>query len=116
MAYTAILNWIRLLIPAEREGHYHAVRRGFEEGDLTAPNLPISDMQLARAISEFTSLPPEASIDTRETTKGVAATRAGQQDRPRPHYDCPRCPGARGDNVNSCYREQSQRDRPFASS
>jgi hypothetical protein len=48
MAYTAILQRIRLLIPAELDGHYEAVRRGFEDGDLTAPSLSISDMQLAR--------------------------------------------------------------------
>ena len=61
------LQRIRLLIPAELDGHYNAVRRGFEEGDLTAPSLSISDMQLARAISEFTSYPPnEASIETLE--------------------------------------------------
>jgi hypothetical protein len=67
MAYTAILKRIRLLIPAKLDGHYDAVCRAFEEGDLTAPNLSISDMQLARAISEFTSFPPnEASIATLE--------------------------------------------------
>ena len=37
----------------------------FEEGDLTAPSLANSEVQLARAISEFVSLPPnEASIET----------------------------------------------------
>jgi hypothetical protein len=67
MAYTAILQCIRLLISAELDGHYKAVCRGFEEGDLTAPSLPISEMQLARAISEFVSVPPnEASIETLE--------------------------------------------------
>jgi hypothetical protein len=67
MAYTAIFQRIRLLIPSEFDGHYDAVRRGFEEGDLTGPSLPISDMQLARAISEFTGYPPnEASIATLE--------------------------------------------------
>lgn len=67
MAYTAILNRIRLLIPAKLDGHHEAVCRAFEEGDLTAPHLSISDMQLARAISEFTSFPPnEASIATLE--------------------------------------------------
>jgi hypothetical protein len=67
VAYTAILNRIRLLIPAKLNGHYDAVCRAFEEGDLTAPRLSISDMQLARAISEFTSIPPnEASIATLE--------------------------------------------------
>jgi hypothetical protein len=67
MAYTAILERIRLLIPAELDGHYKAVCRGFEEGDLTAPSLSISNMTLARAISEFTSYPPnEASIETLE--------------------------------------------------
>ena len=67
MAYTAILKRIRLLIPVKLDGHYNAVCRGFEDGDLTAPNLSISDMQLARAISEFTSFPPnEASIATLE--------------------------------------------------
>jgi hypothetical protein len=67
MAYTAILQRIRLLIPAEFDGHYNAIRRAFEEGDLTAPSLSISDMTLARAISEFTSYPPtEASIGTLE--------------------------------------------------
>jgi hypothetical protein len=67
MGYTAILQRIRLLIPAELDGHYKAIRRGFEEGDLTVPALPISEMQLARAISEFTGYPPnEASIATLE--------------------------------------------------
>jgi hypothetical protein len=67
MAYTAILKRIRLLIPARLDGHYNAVRRAFDEGDLTAPSLSISDMQLARAISEFTGYPPnEASIATLE--------------------------------------------------
>jgi hypothetical protein len=66
-AYTTILKRIRLPIPAEFDGHYEAVRRGFEEGDLTAPSLAISDMELARAISEFTGYPPnEASIATLE--------------------------------------------------
>jgi hypothetical protein len=55
MAYTAILQRIRLLIPAEFDGH------------LTVPSLRISEMQLARAISEFTGYPPnEASIATLE--------------------------------------------------
>jgi hypothetical protein len=67
MAYREILNRIRLLIPAELDGHYESIRRGFEEGDLTAPTLSISQMQLARAISEFTGFPPnEASIETLE--------------------------------------------------
>jgi hypothetical protein len=67
MTYTAILNRIRLLIPPELEEHYKAVRRGFEEGDLTAPTLAVSNMELARAISEFTGSPPnEASIATLE--------------------------------------------------
>jgi hypothetical protein len=67
MAYTAILRRIRLLIPADRDGHYNAVRRGFEEGDLTVPGLSIPDLELARAISEFMMFPPnEASIRTLE--------------------------------------------------
>jgi hypothetical protein len=67
MGYTAILQRIRLLIPMDHDGHYNAVRRGFEEGNLTAPSLAISNMQLARAISEFTMFPPnEASIETLE--------------------------------------------------
>jgi len=67
MAYTAILKRIRLLIPVKLDGHYEAVRRAFEEGDLTAPRLSMSEIQLARAISEFTSFPPnEASIATLE--------------------------------------------------
>jgi hypothetical protein len=67
MAYAAILRRIRLLVPADRDGHYNAVRRGFEEGDLTAPSLSISDLELARAISEFMMFPPnEASIETLE--------------------------------------------------
>jgi hypothetical protein len=65
MAYTAILKRIRMLIPTKLVGQ--AVCRAFEEGDLTAPHLSISDMQLARAISEFTGFPPnEASIATLE--------------------------------------------------
>jgi hypothetical protein len=53
MAHTAILERIRLLLPAKLDGHYESIRRGFEEGDLTAPSLSISEMELARAISEF---------------------------------------------------------------
>jgi hypothetical protein len=67
MTHNVILKRIRLLIPAKLDGHYKAVRRAFEEGDLTATHLAISDMQLARAISEFTGFPPnEASIATLE--------------------------------------------------
>jgi hypothetical protein len=67
MAYTAILNRIRLLIPAKLDGHYKAICHAFEQGDLTAPSLSISEMQLARAISEFTSIPPKrTSIATLE--------------------------------------------------
>jgi hypothetical protein len=67
MAYTAILKQIRLLVPAKLDGHYESIRPGFEEGALTALRLSISQMQLARAISEFTSFPPnEASIETLE--------------------------------------------------
>jgi hypothetical protein len=67
MTHNVILKRIRLLIPAKLDGHYKAVRCAFEEGDLTAPSLSISDMQLARAISEFTGFPPnEASIATLE--------------------------------------------------
>jgi hypothetical protein len=65
MPYTAILKQIRLLVPAKLDEHYESIRRGFEDGTLTAPRLSISQMQLARAISEFTSFPPnEASIET----------------------------------------------------
>jgi hypothetical protein len=66
MAPTAILKRIRLLIPATLDGHYNAVYRAFEEGDLTAPNLSISDMQFARAISVMSVPPNEASIATLE--------------------------------------------------
>jgi hypothetical protein len=67
MTSAAILKRIRLLIPTKLDGHYKAVCRAFEEGDLTAPSLSISEMQLARAISEFTSFPPnEASVATLE--------------------------------------------------
>ena len=65
MPYTAILKQIRLLFPAKLDEHYESIRRGFEDGTLMAPRLSISQMQLARAISEFTSFPPtEASIKT----------------------------------------------------
>jgi hypothetical protein len=49
--HTAILQRIRLLIPADK-----AVCRGFEDGDLTAPSLSISDMQLARAVSALSQI------------------------------------------------------------
>jgi hypothetical protein len=39
MAYKAILKRIRLLIPTKLDRHYKRIRRGFEEGDLTAPSL-----------------------------------------------------------------------------
>jgi hypothetical protein len=67
MAHTAILKRIRLLIPAKLDGHYESIRRGFNEGDSTTPSRSISEMELARAISEFTSFPPnEASIEILE--------------------------------------------------
>jgi hypothetical protein len=67
MPYELILRRIRSLVAAANEGHYDAIRSAFQEGDLTAPGLAISDMQLARAISEFTAFPPnEASIETLE--------------------------------------------------
>jgi hypothetical protein len=56
MSYESILKRIRLLIPSELEGHYQAVRHGFEEGELRAPILSISEIQLARAVLQFTSL------------------------------------------------------------
>jgi hypothetical protein len=55
MVYTAIFATDQL-IPAEFDGHYNAIRRGFEAGDLTAPSLAISNMTLARTISEFTAV------------------------------------------------------------
>jgi hypothetical protein len=67
MRYQALLNRIRLLIPAGLDGHFQSIRRAFEDHDLTAPRTAVSDMDLARAISEFTSVPPnEASIATLE--------------------------------------------------
>jgi hypothetical protein len=53
-AYGLHGDFARLLIPAELDGHYNAVCRAFEEGDLTAPSLAISNVALARAIPEFT--------------------------------------------------------------
>jgi hypothetical protein len=67
MARGSILERIRLLIPHNFEGHYKAIRRAFDEGDLTDPPLSISQWELTRAISEFTKYPPnEASIATLE--------------------------------------------------
>jgi hypothetical protein len=67
MAQKSILERIRLLIPFELDGHYRAICRAFEEGDLTDPALSISQWQLTRAISEFCKCPPnEASIATLE--------------------------------------------------
>jgi hypothetical protein len=37
MPYTAILNQIRLLVPAKLDEHYESIRRGFKDGTLTAP-------------------------------------------------------------------------------
>ncbi len=55
------------LIPAQLDAHFNRIRQAFEEADLTAPRVAISDTMLARAISEFTSVAPnEASIATLE--------------------------------------------------
>jgi hypothetical protein len=67
MAYEAILQRIRLLIPVELDRHYNAICRGSEEGDLTAP----SPVDLANAIGPgdhgIHRYPPnEASIATLE--------------------------------------------------
>jgi hypothetical protein len=67
MAHGSILERIRLLIPPELDGHYQAICRAFQEGDLTDPTLSISQWELNRAISDFTKYPPnEASIATLE--------------------------------------------------
>jgi hypothetical protein len=61
------LSRIRMLMPARHGKHFESIVRAFEEGDLSAPRVPISDMMLVRAIFEFTSVPPnEASIATLE--------------------------------------------------
>jgi hypothetical protein len=63
MPRDAIIERIRLLIPVELNRHYDAVRHAFENGELTVPDWSISDIELGRAISEFTRrLPSEASI------------------------------------------------------
>jgi hypothetical protein len=67
MPQKSTLERIRLLIPRELDGHYQAICRAFEEGDLTNPTLSVSQWELTRAISEFTKYPPnEASIATLE--------------------------------------------------
>jgi hypothetical protein len=67
MAQKPILEQIRLLIPPALDGHYQAICRAFEEGDLTNPALSISQWELTRAISDFTKYPPnEASVATLE--------------------------------------------------
>jgi hypothetical protein len=45
MAQKSILERIRLLIPRELDGHYKAISRAFEEGDLTDPPLSISQWE-----------------------------------------------------------------------
>jgi hypothetical protein len=55
----------RLLIPAKLDGHYKAVCRAFEEGDLTAPSLRSNarrdprDDRCPRGAVKFTSWYPE---------------------------------------------------------
>ena len=67
MARSSILERIQLLIPHNLDGHYQAICRAFEKGDLTNAPLSISQWELMRAISEFTKYPPnEASIATLE--------------------------------------------------
>jgi hypothetical protein len=67
MRYQPLLDRIRFLVPTRFDEHYQSVRKAFEDQDLTAPRIAVSDIELARAISEFTSVPPnEASIATLE--------------------------------------------------
>jgi hypothetical protein len=42
MSQKSTLERIRLLIPRELDGHYQAICRAFDEGDLTNPTLSIS--------------------------------------------------------------------------
>ncbi|MFT4116568.1 hypothetical protein [Bradyrhizobium sp.] len=50
---SALLARIRGLVPRTSDRHYDEIVRNFEVGTLRAPPTPMSDRELARAISDF---------------------------------------------------------------
>jgi hypothetical protein len=57
---SALLARIRKLIPDPQDDHYEEIIRGFGNGALRAPPSPMSDRELARAITEFLKETPSA--------------------------------------------------------
>lgn len=57
MIPTTILERIRSLFAAGPSGHLDSISDAFANGTLAEPVRPMSDLELARAIREFRSLP-----------------------------------------------------------
>lgn len=57
---SALLARIRTLIPRQKDGHYDEIVRSFGVGALRPPPTPMSDGELARAISAFLKERPSA--------------------------------------------------------
>lgn len=53
MPISALLARIRKLVPHTRDHHYDEIVRSFGVGTLRPPPTPMSDGELAKAISEF---------------------------------------------------------------
>jgi hypothetical protein len=58
---SALLARIRRLIPHAQDVHYDEILRGFGTGSLRPPPTPMSDAELARAISDFLKDAPTAT-------------------------------------------------------
>lgn len=69
MAIAALLTRIRKLIPRRDDRHYDEIVRSFGNGALRVPAAPMSDRELAQAITDFLKDAPSAqsvgSLDRR---------------------------------------------------
>ncbi|MBR0715538.1 hypothetical protein [Bradyrhizobium liaoningense] len=64
MPVSALLARIRKLIPSRNDDHYEVIVRSFDLGTLHAPQGPMSDRELARAIADFLKdAPSTESVD-----------------------------------------------------
>lgn len=62
MPISALLARIRKLIPVNYDDHYEEIVRGFGNGALRPPPVPLSDRELSLAIADFLKQAP--SVET----------------------------------------------------
>jgi hypothetical protein len=53
MRYQPLLGRIRFLVPTQFDGHYQSIGKAFEDQDLTAPRIAVSDTVTDRTSAEL---------------------------------------------------------------